>query len=240
MADDMARQPAAPHWVSPASHADTTTPPTYPAPPAVHQPAAAPPAYAAYQGPADAVDEAAVVSTGGAPAGDDVLELVLTDEHEVIDAGSARAPGPRAARVAGAGTSALSRLRFLVPEQPAWAIIGLVAAVVGLLDPWFGSTIGWSAGLGTKITNPNSPFGPDWAQMKDIAVTQLVFSASGLAIALGSALLWRPDRHPSWSRGIAQVTLVVSLVGVVLAVLFLTGTVGALPTVNPSGPGGGF
>jgi hypothetical protein len=170
---------------------------------------------------------------------DEVMELVLSsdeeftgDEADEIDETERR----ESRRVWWRETAN----RFL-PGVDAGAVIAAGAALVGLggtltVDQAATASeisVSYNESVSRRVTG-----GPldQYHEYLDVRWIGQI-SVAAVAVLLGVLVLarWKEGRHARWSRPVAQAALVLGLIGVVVAILGLTGVIASLPQVKAGG-----
>lgn len=167
---------------------------------------------------------------------DEVMELVLSSDEEFTDVeadGFSETLRREDRRVWWRDMAA----RFL-PGVDAGAIIAAVASLIALAGALPVDQMSTASEISSQYNSSLSrnaaadPFATVHAflRLRWIGLA----SGAGLAVVLGVLVLirWKEGRHARWSRPVAQAALVIGLIGVVAAILGLTGTIGALPHVK--------
>ncbi|MFD0637066.1 hypothetical protein [Catenulispora yoronensis] len=169
---------------------------------------------------------------------DAVMELVLSSDDEYADVHPRDGEELREERRVRRRELAT---RFL-PGVDAGALFALVGSVVSLTSASVMEILAQNREVTDTFSQRsgnlgrNDPFAVFRAMNHERFLGQGVFAAAAVLIGFVTLAGWRSDRHARWSRPVAQVGLLVGLVGVVIAVLGYFDVIGGLPTPSELSP----
>jgi hypothetical protein len=163
-----------------------------------------------------------------------VLELVLSSDEEFQGEELSAAARSENRRAWWRDATA----RFL-PGVDGGAVFALAFALLALIpsaliDIWATNrsvAASWKAQSGALSSKGQADPFAELRNLTDLrALAQGTIAVAAVLVAVLVLSRWREDRHTRWSRPAAQAALGLGLIGVVIAVLIHTGTVGGLPT----------